>query len=177
MTVPGRAPRLWRRLAALALLGAAVSGCADAAARTSAADATESSGPAVCGASISKPGNTGDGGSRDQLVPTGASDATLCVYAVPFKPQADPTTWPLTERRELVKPVGKLVGYVNGLPVDTRKDRVCAMMLAPAFTIIFGYPDGGSATVNVNLPCSTVDREGNVRDLTSGKELMSYWKS
>ena len=81
--------------------------------------------------------------------------------------------WPLSERTELARPAPDLVAYLNDLPT-TDDHHICAAMLAPPQYIVLSYPDGGSATVTVDISCSTVGRDGVTRDYTT-QALMAFF--
>ena len=97
----------------------------------------------------------------------------LCEYDVPRG--ANRSEWPLSSTRSLVRPVQKLVDYLNERPRDTKTERDCPLGNPSGFVVVLGYPDGGSATVAVDIACGTLERDGVVRDIGGAKEFMGYW--
>jgi len=159
-------------VAVLVSVVGASTGCADQSTRDL-APATESSVAPACAPHIDNPTDPAIGTRRAQLVPDGAKTATLCEYDVPRG--ANRPEWPLSSNRSLARPVPELVDYLNDRPLDTKTDRVCPLGNPSGFRIVLGYPDGGSATVVVDMACGTLERDGVVRDIGGAKEFMGYW--
>lgn len=91
------------------------------------------------------PKHTGDG----ELVPTGATVATLCQTPASHDPERskDPTK-PLGT---LDRDVERLVSSLNHLPAYGHDPgRACTLELGPRYDLVLGYPDGRQITLTID---------------------------
>lgn len=131
-------------------------------------------GAGACPASFRPPESIDTAADREgELVPSGAVDAVLCVFA--FAQQDTSGAYPLVDEVPAkAGDVGHLIDDLNGLD-PVHENSMCNLMGHDQYEILLRYGDRGHVLVSVSFNCGVVSSARAYRGVNSFSALLGHW--
>lgn len=120
-------------------------------------------------------GSVSSGGSRHgDLVPSGSTEAVLCVY--PFATQTKEGTYTLGhEVSAEPSQVGAITTWLNQLRPANATEHSCSLVGHDQYQILLRYPNQTHALVDLRYGCGIVESAGATRQIDSTGDLLAHW--